>query len=99
MQAAEDTLVKAASGSSAGREVFYNLAEIKSAKRETDEASKCDEKASAVRSVMGQASYKLGLLAKERGDRQRAATLMAQVIAVDPVSPEAASGQSCARPN
>ena len=90
MQAAEDTLVKAASASGAGREIFYSLAEVKSAKREPDEASKWYEKASQADPSWGKPLYKLGLLAKERGDRQRAATLMAQVIAVDPVSPEAA---------
>jgi len=90
MQAAEDTLVKAASTSGAGREIFYSLAEVKSAKREPDEASKWYEKASQADPSWGKPLYKLGLLAKERGDRQRAATLMAQVIAVDPVSPEAA---------
>ena len=90
MQAAEATLVKAASVDGAGREVFYSLGEVKSAKRETDEASKWYEKASQADPSWGKPLYKLGLLARERGDRQRAATLMAQVIAVDPVSPEAA---------
>ncbi len=90
MQAAEDTLVKAASTPTPGREIFYNLGEIKTLKHESDEASKWYEKASVTDPSWGKPIYKLGLLAKERGDRQRAATLMAQVIAVDPVSPEAA---------
>jgi Carboxypeptidase regulatory-like domain/Tetratricopeptide repeat len=90
MQAAEQTLVKAASASGAGREIFYNLGEVKTARHEPDEASKWYEKASQADPSWGKPLYKLGLLAKERGDRQRASTLMTQVIAVDPVSPEAA---------
>lgn len=90
MQAAEDALVKAASAPAAGREIFFSLGEVKTARREPDEASKWYEKASAADPSWGKPLYRLGLLARERGDRQRAATLMAQVIAVDPVSPEAA---------
>ena len=60
--------MKAASGSSAGRDVFYALGEVKSTKRETDEAAKWYEKASAADPSWGKPLYKLGVLALNKGD-------------------------------
>lgn len=94
LQAAEDTLMKAASGASAGRDVFYGLGEIKSTKRETDEAVKWYEKASAADPSWGKPLYKLGLLALSKGDRANASKLFDRVIAVDPTSPEAAQAKA-----
>src|SRR5262245_66632664 len=45
LKSAEDALMKAASDSSAGREVFYSLAEVKNSKSEADEPAKWYEKA------------------------------------------------------
>ena len=45
LHAAEETLQRAAEQPVAGREVFYNLGEVKSAKGETDEAAKWYQKA------------------------------------------------------
>jgi len=89
VQAAEDTLMKAAAASSAGRDVFYNLAEVKNSKQEFDEAMKWYERASTADPSWGKPLYKLGTLALNKGERQNAAKLFERVIAVDPVSPEA----------
>jgi Flp pilus assembly protein TadD len=89
VQAAEDALMKVAGASGAGREIFYNLGEVKAAKHEPDEAAKWYEKASEADPSWGRPLYKLGLLARDRGDTQRAASLLNQVMAVDPTSPEA----------
>ena len=63
-KAAEETLA-AGRGSTpaASRDVFYTLGEVKSAKGETDEASKWYQKASAADPSWGKPLYKLGLLA------------------------------------
>jgi tetratricopeptide (TPR) repeat protein len=94
VQAAEEALVKAAASASAGRDVFFSLAEVKSAKSETDEAAKWYEKASTADPFWGKPLYKLGILAMKKGDRQNAAKLFDRVIAVDPASPEAALAKS-----
>jgi Flp pilus assembly protein TadD len=90
VQAAEETLIKAAASSSAGRDVFFSLAEVKSAKSENEEAAKWYEKASTADPSWGKPLYKLGMMAMTRGDKQNAAKLFDRVIAVDPISPEAA---------
>jgi Flp pilus assembly protein TadD len=90
VKAAEDTLMKAAESSSAGRDVFFNLAEVKSSQSAMEDAVKWYEKASAADPSWGKPLYKLGLLAMNKGDKQNAAKLFDRVIAVDPVSPEAA---------
>jgi tetratricopeptide (TPR) repeat protein len=89
LQAAEDMLMKAASGSSVGRDVFYALGDVKSTKREPDEAAKWYEKASAADPSWGKPLYQLGVLALDKGDRANATKLFDRVIAVDPTSPEA----------
>jgi Flp pilus assembly protein TadD len=90
VKAAEAALLKAAEGTSAGREVFYNLGEVKSASNQNDEAAKWYEKASGKDPSWGKPLYRLGMMALNRGDRQGAAKLFDRVIAVDPISPEAA---------
>lgn len=94
MAAAETALLKAAEAPAPGREVFYSLGEVKSAKRETDEAAKWYEKASTKDPSWGKPLYRLGVLAMNRGDRQGAARLFDKVIAVDPISPEAAMAKA-----
>lgn len=90
VETAETTLMKAAGASSAGRDVFYTLGEVKSSKRETDEAAKWYEKASTADPSWGKPLFRLGMLALNKGDMQNAAKLFDRVIAVDPISPEAA---------
>lgn len=89
-RAAEETLLKAAESAAAGRELFYNLAEVKLAAGEADQAAVWYQKAAAADPAWGKPLYKLGVIARQKGDTERAATLMSEVIAVDPISPEAA---------
>jgi Tfp pilus assembly protein PilF len=89
-KAAETGLLKAAESAAAGREVFFNLAELMFARNETSEAARWYQKASDADPFWGKPIYKLGLCAERMGDGDGAAKLMARVIAVDPVSQEAA---------
>ncbi len=90
LKAAEDGLQRAAESAAAGREVFFSLAEVKFTRDETSEAARWYQKASDADPFWGKPIYKLGLCAAKAGDAEGAAKLMARVIAVDPVSPEAA---------
>jgi Flp pilus assembly protein TadD len=63
---------------------------VKLAKGQTDEASVWYQKAAAADPSWGKPRYKLGLIAMQAGDRASAARLMNEVMAVDPISPEAA---------
>jgi predicted Zn-dependent protease len=90
VKAAEETLAKAAAAPTAGRDVFFSLAEVKNTQNNTDEAITWYQKASTSDPSWGKPIYKLGMLAMDRGDRQNAAKLFDRVIAVDPISPEAA---------
>ena len=94
MNAAEAALLKAAESSSPGREVLYNLGEVKSARNQSDEAVKWYEKASGKDPSWGKPLYRLGMLALNRGDKQGAAKLFDRVLAVDPISPEAAMAKT-----
>jgi tetratricopeptide (TPR) repeat protein len=89
MAAAETTLLAAAESPGASREVFYNLAEVKFAKGESDEAGKWYEKAAAADPTWGKPIFKLGLVALNKGDKAGAAAMMEKVMAVDPNSAEA----------
>ncbi len=89
-KAAEDALLRAAESAAAGREVFFSLAEVKFTRDEMSEAARWYQKASDADPFWGKPLYKLGLCAVKAGDADGAAKLMARVIAVDPVSPEAA---------
>ena len=92
--AAEATLLRAAEGEGAGREVFYQLGEVKLAKDEAAEATAWYEKAAAADRSWGKPRYKLGLIAMKAGNRETATRLMTDVVAVDPLSPEAALAKS-----
>ena len=89
VQAAEDALTKAAADPSAGRDIFFSLAEVKSSRNQHDEAATWYEKASAADPSWGKPLYKLGQLALNKGDKQNAAKLFDRVLTVDPLSPEA----------
>lgn len=93
-KAAEDALLTAAEGAGAGREVFFQLGEMKTADRQNEDAARWYQKAAAADPAWGKPVYKLALAAMQQGDSAGAAKLMDQVIAVDPVSPEAALAKS-----
>jgi Tfp pilus assembly protein PilF len=92
--AAEQQLTRAAEAPLASREVFYNLAEIKFSRNETDQAALWYKKASDADGSWGKPVLKLGTIAMNKGDKRTAATAMRQVIAIDPTSPEAAQARS-----
>ena len=87
---AEATLSAAAQSADAGRDVFYNLAELKSSKGNADEAAQFYRKASDADPAWGKPRYKLGLLAMKSGDSAGAALFMTDVVTVDATSQEAA---------
>ncbi len=93
-KAAEDALQAAAARAGAGRDVFYQLGEMKRAANQVEEAIRWYSKAATVDPAWGKPLYQLGLSAIQQGDTKGATKMMAQVIAVDPVSPEAALARS-----
>jgi tetratricopeptide (TPR) repeat protein len=97
--AAEDVLLRAAETPAAGREmagreILYNLGEMKLARNQTDEAAQWYQKAAAADPSWGKPRYKLGLIAMNAGDKGSAARFMHEVMTVDPISPEAALAKS-----
>ena len=94
VQAAERTLTQAAATPLSSRDVFYHLAEIKVAKNQTDEAVLLYQKAADADTSWGKPLFKLGTIAMKKGDKQAALKAMAQVMAIDPSSPEAAQAKT-----
>lgn len=86
---AEDSLLKAAQSDGARREVLFTLADLKFGDNDVVEAARWYQKAADADPFWGKPIYKLGLCALKSGNTDEAAKLMARVIAVDPVSPEA----------
>ena len=86
---AEQVLTRAAAAPGSNRDVFYNLAELKSANNQTDDAIGWYEKAAAADASWGKPLYRIGTIAMNKGDKDRAIKTLSQVIAVDPTSPEA----------
>jgi tetratricopeptide (TPR) repeat protein len=93
-QAAEQTLTRAAEAPLPGRDVFYDLAEIKLANQQTEEAGRLYRRAADADSSWGKPLFRLGTIAMSRGDKAAAMKAMAQVVAVDPTSPEAAQART-----
>ena len=93
-RAAEQTLTSAAEAPGSSREVFYNLAEIKAANGQTEEAATWYQKAADADTAWGKPLLKLGLIAIRKGDKGPATAIMQRVIAVDPTSPEAAEART-----
>jgi predicted TPR repeat methyltransferase len=89
-KAAEAALQEAANNPAAGRDVFFNLGEVKSTAGDVDEAAKWYARASAVDPSWGKPLHRLGMLALQKGDTSNAAKYLNQVMSVDPVSAEAA---------
>lgn len=92
--AAEQSLLRAAENANTGRGVFYSLAELKAAGDDGAEAARWYQKAAEADPSWGKPLYKLGLSAMRKGDAADATRLLAQVIKVDPTSPEAALAKS-----
>lgn len=90
VEAAEATLRKAAEAATAGREVFYHLGEVTFAKGDLEQAAVWYERAGRLDPSWGKPLYKLGLIALKKDDSGGAAQFMNNVLAVDPISPEAA---------
>jgi predicted TPR repeat methyltransferase len=93
LQAAEDTLAKAAEGPNATREVYYNLGEVKFAKGETDEAAKWYEKAAEKDPSWGKPLFKLALVQLNKGDKDATIKALEKVLSADPTSQEAAQAK------
>ncbi len=90
---AEATLSAVAQSTSANREVFYNLGEVKFAKGETDEAVTFYQRALDIDPSWGKPLFKLGLARLQKGDTPGTLELMNKLIEVDPNSPEAAQAK------
>ena len=94
LAAAEATLMAVADSTSANREVFYNLGEVKFAKGETEEAVKYYQRALDIDPNWGKPIFKLGLARLQKADTAGTIDLMNKLIAVDPNSPEAAQAKA-----
>jgi tetratricopeptide (TPR) repeat protein len=87
--AAGAALLPASQLPDAGREVFYALGEVETARGNRVEAAKWYERAAGADASWGKPLYKLGLDSVEAGDKTRAASFLNRVLTVDPLSPEA----------
>ena len=95
--AAETALAEAAQSTSASREVFYNLGEVKFAKGETDAAMAAYQRAIDIDANWAKPYFKMGLGRLQKADMPGALQMMEKVIAVEPNSAEAAPGQGADR--
>ena len=91
---AEAALMPMAQTTSANKEVFYNLGEVKFAKGETDEAVKYYQRASDLDPNWGKPLFKLGLAKLQKGDTAGTVEIMNKLIQVDPNSQEAAQAKA-----
>ena len=91
---AEATLLSVAQSTSANKEVFYNLGEVKFAKGETDEAVKYYQRASDIDPNWGKPLFKLGLAKLQKADTAGTLEIMNKLIQVDPNSAEAAQAKA-----
>jgi tetratricopeptide (TPR) repeat protein len=78
----------------ASKELLFTMGEIEAARGNPDEADKWYSKASADDPNWGKPLLKLGLTALNKGDKTGAAARMQRVIAVDPMSAEAAQAKT-----
>ncbi len=91
---AETTLSAMAETTSANKEVFYNLGEVKFAKGETDEAVKYYQRAADIDPNWGKPLFKLGLAKLQKADTPGTIEIMEKLIQVDPNSAEAAQAKA-----
>ena len=83
-----------AQSTSANREVFYNLGEVKFAKGETDEAVKYYQRAVDIDPAWGKPLFKMGLAKLQKADTAGAIEYMNKVIAAEPNSAEATQAKA-----
>ena len=69
---------------------------MKRARGEADEAVRWYEKAATADQAWGQPLYRLGVTAQDKGDAVAARRFFERVVAVDPLSPEAADAKTAA---
>jgi tetratricopeptide (TPR) repeat protein len=91
---AEAALMAMAQSTSANKEVFYNLGEVKFAKGETDEAVTYYQRAADIDPNWGKPLFKLGLAKLQKADTPGTIELMEKLIQVDPNSAEAAQAKA-----
>jgi tetratricopeptide (TPR) repeat protein len=91
---AEAALMAVAESTSANKEVFYNLGEVKFAKGETEEAVKYYQRASDIDPNWGKPLFKLGLAKLQKADTAGTLEIMNKLIQVDPNSQEAAQAKA-----
>lgn len=91
---AEAALTTMAQSTSANKEVFYNLGEVKFAKGETDEAVTFYQRAADIDPNWGKPLFKLGLAKLQKADTPGTIELMEKLIQVDPNSAEAAQAKA-----
>ena len=94
VQAAEQALTRASQAPSASRDVLYDLAEMKLARNQIDEAGTLYRRAANADAAWGKPLLKLGTIAMNKGEKDAARKALAQVIAVDPTSPEAVQAKA-----
>jgi tetratricopeptide (TPR) repeat protein len=94
LAAADTALTEAAQSMSASREVFYNLGEVKFAKGETDAAMAAYQRAIDVDANWAKPYFKMGLGRLQKADTPGAIQMMEKVIAVEPMSQEAAQAKA-----
>jgi Flp pilus assembly protein TadD len=90
VEAAEKALEPLAGSTSANREVFYNLGEIRFVKGDAAGAEAMFKRASELAPSWQRPKLKLGLIAFSKGDKDAAIAIFESVIAADPAAPEAA---------
>ena len=93
-QGAELLLARFAEAAATNRDVLFNLAELKSARNQMDEAVVWYEKAAAADRAWGKPLFRIGEISMSRGDKDRATKALTQAIDVDPTSPEAAKART-----
>ncbi|MEZ5286575.1 MAG: carboxypeptidase regulatory-like domain-containing protein [Vicinamibacterales bacterium] len=91
---AEAALMEVAQSTSANKEVFYNLGEVKFAKGETDAAVEYYQRAADIDPNWGKPLFKLGLARLQKADTEGTLELMNKLIQVDPNSAEAVQAKA-----
>jgi tetratricopeptide (TPR) repeat protein len=94
LDAAEQALEPLAQLTSANREVFYNLGEIKFSKGDAAGAEAMFKRASELDPSWQRPKLKLGLIAFSKGDKDAAIKIFEGVVAADPNAPEAAEANA-----
>lgn len=93
LDAATEALEPLAQSSSATREVFYSLGEIKFSKGDNAAAEAMFKRASEADPSWLLPKLKLGLVAFSKGDKENAIKIFEGIVAADPNAPEAAQAK------